>query len=213
MHFANARTLAVMIAAWTFFLVAYDQHVHPKPLAAYWAEIRGAKARRATDSSADRPQLRLTMPPLCCEDCLGATRSALGRLAWLGPARPVADRPALDLDILDVEQAELAGVERMLVLHGLAPDAIEVFGMGHFRLSVELGGSFACSGGVDDFERLVRKESSDRWLDSIVSTPGDARTMLVYPRLNAVVDLMDLTRGLGRAGLTIRTIELRTDPE
>jgi hypothetical protein len=213
MHFANARTLAAMVLAWTAFLLAYDQQANPKSLATYWDEVTARTTRSASDSSADRPQLRAIMPGLCCADCLGAAADVLGRFSWLGPPRPVAGTHEVDFDLRDVEHADLGAINQALSSRGLVPDRVEVFGMGHFRLFVELGSTFTCGGVSDDLERLVRKESQDRWLDSIVMDPNDDRTMLVYPRLNAVVDLMDLTRGLGRAGLSIRSIEIRTGPE
>ena len=83
MHFANARTLAVMVLGWTFFLFAYDQHANPRPLATYWEEITASKPLRRADARTDRARVQLVMPRLCCEDCMGGVAEALRRLTWL----------------------------------------------------------------------------------------------------------------------------------
>jgi hypothetical protein len=211
MHFANARSLTIMIVAWLVLLGAYDQHANPRPLSAYWDEFTASKPKRVEESTSDHPRLRVVMPRLCCEDCVGAVADTLRRFEWLGPA-DVRAREVL-FDIRDAEHADLAAIDVALSSRGLVPDSVELFGLGHFRLGVELGSTFSCAGVSEDYERFIRKESQDRWLDSIVVNPKDDRSMLVYVRLNAIVDVMDLSRGLARAGLAIRSIEIRTGPE
>ena len=230
MHFAKARNLAAMALAWALFLLAYDQHANPRPVATYWADFMGSSTRPTVLSEGGSPRLRLSLPHLCCATCLDDIRAAVAALTWLGPAR-VDPEPAaletsaanagdasaaheLEFDIVDLAQANFVALDAALRDAGSVPDRIEIFGMGHFRLEVELPRCCtACSRAVDDqLERFLVKETQGRWLDSI-SLSSVEKSVIIYARLNAVVDLVELTRALERAGLEARAIRVLTGPE
>jgi hypothetical protein len=216
MHFATLRQIVAMAIAWAAFLVAYDQHASPKPLADYWAGFKGSSTRPVVVSGADNPRLRLSMAHLCCKECVTAVGDALKSFSWLGPARPASELPDaedIDIDIYDLDAAELVTLGRALAGAGLAPDKIEVSGIGHFRFDVSLPS--VCCGAErtldEPFERFLRKETQGRWLDS-VSVSGD-RSLLVYARMNATADVVELTTALGRAGFAPHEIRILTGPE
>jgi copper chaperone CopZ len=231
MHFATPRSLIAMVLAWAVFLVAYDQHANPRPVATYWAEFKGSSTRPTVVSEGDTPRVRLSMPHLCCTGCVSDIRAALLPLSWLAPTRLATEPPAvqdaegtaegattaheIEFDILDVTKANFVTLDRALSDTGLVPDRIEVFGMGHFRLEVELPHlcCTVCSRAVDEqLERLLRKETQGRWLDS-VSMNHVKKTVTIYARLNAVVDLVEVTRALEHAGFSAQAIRVRTGPE
>ena len=231
MHFATTRNLTAMALAWALFLVAYDQHANPRPLSTYWAEFKGSSTRPTVISEGDTPRVKLSMPHLCCTGCLEEIRAALKPLTWLAPARLATEPPAIEnvestavdatsaheieFDILDLTRANFVTLDRALRDTGLVPDRIEVFGMGHFRLEVELPHLCCkvCSRAVDEqLERLLRKETQGRWLDSISMNQVEKR-VLIYARLNAVVDIVELTRSLEHAGFSAHAIRILTGPE
>ena len=231
MHFAAPRNLAAIALAWAIFLVAYDQHANPRPLATYWAEFRGSSTRPTVVSEGDTPRVRLSMPHLCCTGCLDEIRAALKPLTWLAPARLAADPPAIEnveatpvditsaheveFDILDLAKADFVTLDRALRDTGLVPDRMEVFGMGHFRLEVELPHlcCTVCSRAADEqLERLLRKETQGRWLDSM-SMNHVKKTVLIYARLNSVVDVVELTTALAHAGFAAHSIRILSGPE
>jgi hypothetical protein len=230
MHFASSRNLIAIALGWAFFLVAYDQHANPRPLATYWAEFKGSSTRPTVVLGGDTPRVRLSMPHLCCTGCLDEIRAALKPLDWLAPARLTTEPPAIEaveataventaheveFDILDLRKADFVALDRALRDTGLVPDRIEVFGMGHFRLEVELPHlcCTVCSRAVDEqLERLLRKETQGRWLDSI-SMNHVQKIVTIYARLNSVVDVVELTKALEQAGFAAHTIRVTTDPE
>jgi copper chaperone CopZ len=231
MHFATPRNLIAMALAWALFLVAYDQHANPRPLATYWAEFKGSSTRPTVVSEGDTPRVRLSFPHLCCTGCLNDVRAALKPLAWLAPARLATEPPPIEeveatapdamtaheieFDILDPTQANFVLLQQALRDTGLVPDRIEVFGMGHFRLEVELPHlcCTVCSRAVDEqLKRLLRKETQGRWLDSVVMNHVK-KTVTIYARLNAVVDVVELTRALEQAGFAAHAIRVVTGPE
>ena len=238
MHFAKPRQMIMMALAWAVFLIAYDQHANPRPASTYWAEFRGSSTRPTVVSEGDTPRVKLSMPHLCCTGCLNDVRAALKAFAWLGPAVVASPPPALEsvgapatapnadtsakatanelnLEILDVSKADFIALDRALHDAGLAPERIEISGIGHFRLEVELPHlcCTTCSRAADEqLERLLRKETQGRWLDSMTMNHVK-KTVLVYARLNAVVDVVELTTALGHAGFSARAIRLLTGPE
>jgi hypothetical protein len=231
MHFAAPRTMTAMALAWVAGLVAFDQHVAPRPLSAYASDFKGGSTRPHVVSEGDTPRVRLSMPHLCCTGCLTEVRDALKPLTWLGAARlakdltsiddvvatPVdlANAQEIDLDIVDLASADFVKLEQALRDTGLVPDRIEVSGMGHFRLEVELPHLCCalCSKAVDlELERFLRKETQGRWLDSVTMNHMK-KTAVIYARLNAVVDIVELTRALDQAGFAARTIHVLTGPE
>lgn len=231
MHFASPRKLIAMALAWALFLLAYDQHANPRPFATYWTEFKGSSTRPVVVSEGDTPRIRLSMPHLCCTGCLNDIRAALKPLTWLAPARLATEPPAveevagtatdtttaheIEFDILDLTKANFVTLDQALRDTGLVPDRIEVFGMGHFRLEVELPHlcCTVCSRAVDEqLERLLRKETEGRWLDSM-SMNHVQKTLVIYARLNAVVDLVELTRALEHAGFSAHAIRILTGPE
>jgi hypothetical protein len=231
MHFATPRQLIAIALAWAVFLVAYDQHANPRSLATSWAEFKGSSTRPTVISEGDTPRVKLSMPHLCCTGCLNDVREALKAFAWLAPARVAAEPPAvenvaataaeatnanqLDLDIVDLTKADFIALERALRDTGLAADRIEISGMGHFRLEVELPHlcCTTCSRAADEqLERLLRKETQGRWLDSMTMNHVQ-KTVLIYARLNAVVDVAELTTALAHAGFAAHSIRILTGPE
>jgi hypothetical protein len=162
---------------------------------------------------------------------LNDLRGALLPLTWLGPAR-VAKEPRaletvpaspadaananeLELDIKDLAKADFVTLSRALTDTGLAPDKIEISGMGHFRLEVELPHlcCTVCSRAADEqLERLLRKETQGRWLDSM-SMNHVKKTVLIYARLNSVVDVVELTTALAHAGFAAHSIRILSGPE
>jgi copper chaperone CopZ len=239
MHFATPRNLIAMALAWALFLIAYDQHANPRPLATYWAEFKGSSTRPTVVSEGDTPRVKLSMPHLCCTGCLNDIRAALKPLTWLAPARLATEPPAIEdiestgvdapsnqavdaptaheieFDILDLTKANFVDLDRALRDTGLVPDRVEVSGMGHFRLEVELPHLCCkvCSKAVDEqLERLLRKETQGRWLDSMTMNHVK-KTVLIYARLNSVVDLVELTRALEHAGFSAHSIRILTGPE
>jgi hypothetical protein len=231
MHFATPRQLTVLIVAWALLLLAYDQHANPKPFATYWTEFKGSSTRPTVVSEGDTPRVRLSMPHLCCKESVDEIRTALAPLAWLAPARLDREPPAkgnaaavaadamsaydIDFDIKDLSKANFVALEQAVRKTGFVPDRIEISGMGHFRLEVELPHlcCTVCSRAVDDqLERLIRQGARGRWLDSM-TLDHDKKTVLIYARLNAVVDLVELDTALGRAGFLPGAIRVLTGPE
>ena len=226
MHFAKPRTLVALALAWAVFLLGYDQHASPRPLATYWGDFTGGSTRPTVVSAGDTPRLRLSLPHFCVA-CAAEIQARLQPLTWLGPARFDVERPenaertgdptdarALDLEILDLAQADFVALIEALRDAGSVPDRVEVSGIGHFRLQVELPRCYTeCARPDDDqLDRLLRKETQGRWLDSVSTNPVE-RTVLVYARLNAVVDVVELTRALERAGIAASAIRILTGPE
>jgi hypothetical protein len=231
MHFATLRRLTAVALAWALFLIAFDQHANPRPFATHWAEFLGTSAHPVVASEGDTPRVRLSMPHMCCTGCLNDVRAALKPLTWLAPARLAADLPAvehvddtpaddtnahdIDFDILDLKKADFVALDQAMRDTGLVPDRIEVSGMGHFRLDVELPHlcCAVCSRAVDQqLERMLRKETQGRWLDSMTMDHVN-KTVTIYARYNAVVDLVELTRALGQAGFSAHSIRVLTGPE
>jgi hypothetical protein len=229
MHFATLKQLTAMALAWALCLVVYDQHANPRPFATYWAEFMGSSTRPTVVSEADTPRVRLSMPHLCCTGCLNDVRAALKPFAWLAPARLTTEPPAvesaegddiataheIDFDITDITKAEFVAMRRALEDTGLVPDKIELSGMGHFRLEVDLPHLCCkvCSRAVDQqLERLLRKETQGRWLDSM-SMNYVKKTVLIYARMNSVVDVVELTTSLSHAGFSAHSIRILTGPE
>jgi hypothetical protein len=232
-HFATPRQLIALALAWAALLVVYDEHANPRPLARYWEEFLGGSTRptviAVTEAAAgDKPRLRLSMPHLCCTGCLNDVRSALKGLSWLGPGRPANPPPEpdaaiadasngdeIDFDIWDLESADLVPLAGALAGAGLVPDKIEVSGIGHYRLDVSLPhlccGACARTAG-EPLERLLRKETQGRWLDSTALNETD-KTLIVYARMNAVADIAELTTALGHAGFSAGSIRILTGPE
>jgi hypothetical protein len=121
----------------------------------------------------------------------------------------------IDFDIKDLSKANFVALEQAVRKTGFVPDRIEISGMGHFRLEVELPHlcCTVCSRAVDDqLERLIRQGARGRWLDSM-TLDHDKKTVLIYARLNAVVDLVELDTALGRAGFLPGAIRVLTGPE
>jgi hypothetical protein len=230
MHFATPRQMIAIALAWALLLVAYDQHANPRSMATFWAEIKGSSTRPTVLSEGDTPRVRLSMPHLCCAAGLDEIREAFKPFPWLAPARLVGAVPGdphaaatddamksydIDFDIVDLTKADFAALDRALRGTGLVPERIEISGMGHFRLEVELPHlcCTVCSKAVDDqLERLIRKETQGRWLDSM-TTDHVKKTVVIYARLNAVVDLVELTNALGHAGFSAHSIRVLTGPE
>jgi hypothetical protein len=231
MHFAKTRNLVFMAIAWAIFLFAYDQHQNPRPLATYWAEFRGKSTRPTEISHTDTPRLRLSMPHLCCTGCLSEVRDALKQLTWLAPARLVTQPPPVEVaeaegtnvstaheiefDILDLNKANFVELDRALRESGLVADRVEVFGIGHYRLEVELPHicCSVCSRAVDEQLRsFLQKETQGRWVDSM-TTDHIKKTVTIYARLNAVADMEELKRALDRSGFAAHSVKILTGPE
>ncbi len=231
MHFATPRQLAAIALAWALFLIAFDQHANPRPIATILAEVKGGSTRPTIVAAEDTPRIRLSMPHLCCTGCLNDVRAALKGLTWLGPARLAAEPPPIEevgattadtsnaheveFAILDLGRVDVVLIEQALRETGLVPDRIEVFGMGHFRLEVELPHLCCtlCSKAVDQqLDRFLRKENQGRWYDSM-SLDHIAKRVVVYPRYNAVVDVEELDRALAQSGFSARSIRVLTSPE
>ncbi len=231
MHFASARLLVAIALVWTVLMVGYDQHANPRPFAAYWAEFKGSSTRPAVLSETDTPHVKLSMPHMCCSGCLSDVRTALEPLSWLGAPRVSAEPPSIesvetaaadvananqvDFDIVDLSKVDFVALDRALQDAGLSAEKIEVSGMGHFRLEVELPHlcCTVCSRAADEqLERLLRKEEQRRWLDSLTVNHAK-KTVIVYARLNAVVDIVELTTALGHAGFSARSIRVVSGPE
>ena len=231
MHFAKARQLIAIAIVWAVLPRAYDQHKNPRPLSTYWAEFRGSHTRPTVISAGDTPRVRLAMPHLCCTGCLNDVRAALKPLTWLGPGRVVVPPPEIenvsatpadasnanqvDLDLLDLTKTDFVALDPLLRDAGLAAERIEVSGIGHFRLEVELPHLCCtlCSRAADEqLERLLRKETEGRWLDSMTLNHVK-KTLVIYARLNAVVDVVELTTALAHAGFAARSIRVETGPE
>jgi len=246
MHFARTGQLIVMALVWAVALLVYDHHESPRPLAAYWADLRGSSTRPTVVSEGDTPRVRLSLPHLCCTGCLGEIRAALAPLAWLAPARLVGDAPVgppiadptaasaepvvehlpppaadgstaheLDLDVLDLPRANFVMLEQAVHDTGLVPDRIEVSGLSHFRLEVEITHlcCATCSKAVDEqLQRFLQKETQGRWFDSMTADHVH-KTITIYPRMNAVVDLLEIERALARAGFSARSVRILTGPE
>jgi hypothetical protein len=230
MHFATTRQLIAITLVWALLLVAYDQHQNPRPFSTYWSEFRGSSTRPTVVSEGDTPRLRIAMPHLCCTGCLNDVRAALKPLTWLGPARVSAEPPPsdsvasaqadstanqLDIDILDVTRADLVTLIRALEDTGLAPEKVEISGLGHFRLDVELPHLCCkvCSRAADEqLARVLRKETQGRWLDSMTMNHVK-KTVTIYPRLNAVVDVVELRTALAHVGFAAHSIRILTGPE
>lgn len=230
MHFATPRQMVLLVLAWALLLFAYDQRVSPKPFATYWAEFKGSSTRPAAESQGDVPHVRISLPHLCCQESLEEVQKAVASLTWLAPARPSREPPRsgtaalardamdpydIDFDIRDLQKADFALLDQALRDTGFVPDRIEISGMGHFRLEVELPHlcCTVCSSAVDDqLERLIRKETQGRWLDSMTAN-HDKKTVVIYARLNAIVDLVELKTALGHAGFTARSIRVLSGPE
>jgi hypothetical protein len=231
MHFANFRQLAAMALAWAVFLLAFDHHANGTTLRTYLAEVRGGATRPTSISEGDAPRVRLSMPHLCCTGCLDEVRAALKPLGWLGPPRLATEPPSIDdvatnptespvaheieFEVLDLAKADFAALDRTMRDTGLVPDRMEVYGMGHFRLEVELPHLCCglCSKAIDEqVQRLLRKETQGRWLDSMTLNHVK-KTAVIYARLNAVVDLLEVTRALAQAGFSARSIRILSGPE
>ena len=164
MHFAKARNLAAMALAWALFLLAYDQHANPRPVATYWADFMGSLTRPTVLSEGGTPRLRLSLPHLCYvpERHPGGARGAnLARSRawtpsqppWKPPprTRPTPRRRTSSSLTSSIAQANFVALDAALRDAGSVPDRIEIFGMGHFRLEVELPRCCtACSRAVDD---------------------------------------------------------------
>jgi hypothetical protein len=223
MHFAKLRNLFAMALAWALMLVAYDEHKNPRPLATYWAEFLGNSTRPTVVAHADAPQLRLAMPPLCGAECVDEIFHATRIFAWLGSGR-VEQTPAdhaedaertVEFDVLDLALADLAALEHALRDRGITPDRIELSGIGHGRLEVELPPACGrdCVAAIgDSLGSFVQRESQGRWADSLRVEPAK-KIVTVYARMNAVVDIVELGRALAQAGFSARTIWIRTGPE
>jgi hypothetical protein len=231
MHFATVRQLAAMILAWALFLIAYDQHKNPRSLEMIVSEFEGSSIRPRIVSVGDTPRVRLSFSHLCCAKGLEEVRAAVQPLAWLGPARADGDPPAsgdgpgaasefqkpynIDFDILELADADFVALDRALRSTSLVPDRIEVSGMGHFRLELQLPHlcCTVCSRAVDDqLKRALRRDISGQWVDSMSLDPGQ-KTVTIYARLNSVVDVLELTRALGQSGFAASSIHVRTSPE
>lgn len=243
MHFARPGQLIAMIFVWTLCLVAYDQHANPRSFATYWAEFRGSSTRPTVVSEGDTPRVKLSMPHLCCSGCLNEIRAALKPLTWLAPARLVKELATteiaaesaggsesppqaatsaedstaneIEFEILDLPRADFSLLDQALHDTGLVPDRIEVSGMGHFRLEVELPHLCCkvCSRAVDDqLERLLRKETQGRWFDSMTMNHVK-KTVTIYARMNAVVNLVELHKALAQAGFSAHSVRVLTGPE
>ena len=121
----------------------------------------------------------------------------------------------IEFDILDVKKADFVALDQALRDTGLVPDRVEISGIGHFRLEVELPHLCCtlCSRAVDEqLERLLRKEVQGRWLDSMTMNHMK-KTVVIYARLNAVVDIVELTTALSHAGFSAHAITIQTGPE
>ena len=231
MHFATPRQLAFLILAWALLLVAYDHHATQKPFSAYWAEFKGSSTRPTVVAEGDQPRVRVTMPHLCCTESIDEIRAAVAPLTWLAPVRLDHEPPAsgkapsvssdamngytLDFDLVDVRRADFVLLEQAIRSTGFVPERLEISGMGHFRLEAELPHlcCTVCSRAVDEqLERLIRQAASGRWLDSM-TLDHDKKVVLLYARLNAVVDLLELDAALGRAGFAARSLRVLTGPE
>jgi hypothetical protein len=64
----------------------------------------------------------------------------------------------------------------------------------------------------EQLERLLRKEEQRRWLDSL-TVHHVKKTVIVYARLNAVVDVAELMTALRRAGFSARAIRVASGAE
>jgi hypothetical protein len=231
MHFASSRQLIAIALVWAALLVGYEQHTIPRSLRAYWVEFIGGSTRPVASAASDRPHLKLSMPHLCCSGCLDDLRAALLPLHWLGTPQVVATPPSieqanaspqdtayanqLDLDITDLASLDFLALDRALRDAGLSAEKIEVSGIGHFGLLVELPHlcCTVCSTAADaQLERLLKLVEQGRWLDSMTVNKVK-KTVTVYARLNAVVDVVDLTTALARAGFYPRSIRVATGPE
>jgi hypothetical protein len=228
MHFATPRQLAAMALAWAALLVGYDQHANPRPLATYWAEFMGGSTRPTVLSENGAPRLKLSLSHFCCTDCVGDIRAALKPFVWLGPARVAVESPAaeaatadgsrareIEFDLVDPEKADFIALDRALRDVGLVAEKVEISGIGHYRLEVSLP-HLCSSAGAESLdqplERLLKKETQGRWLDSL-SVNHDQKTVLVYARMNAVVDVVELATALGHAGFSPQAIRILTGPE
>jgi hypothetical protein len=231
MHFAPARLLIAIALVWAVLLVGYDQHANPRPFAAYWAEFKGSSTRPVVTSPKDVPRLKLSMPHLCCSGCLSDLRTALEPLTWLAAPSVAVEPPSidnveevspdaananeLDVEIVDLSKVDFVALGRALEDAGLTADKIEIYGMGHFRLEVELPHlcCTVCSRAADEqLDRLLRKEEQRRWFDSL-TVNHVKKTVVVYARMNSVVDVVELTTALGRAGFFARAIRVASGPE
>src|SRR5271165_4154762 len=168
MHFASTRQLIAIAVTWALLLLAYDQHKSPRPFSAYWKEFLGGSTRPEASAATDRPHLKVSMPHLCCTGCLSDVRTAIEPLHWLGTPQVAAEPPSiehveevskdptytnqLDVDITDLGAADFVAFDQALRSAGLAADKIEVSGLGHFRLEVELPHMCCgvCSKAADD---------------------------------------------------------------
>ena len=136
------------------------------------------------------------------------------RLAWPTVAAPpsaAAPAPEVELEILDLPSADFVVVVQALQDVGLVAEKVEVFGMGHYRLEVELPSTSAPAGASEPLERLPKgvpgSLARQRHVDPV------EKTVLVYARLNAVVDVVELTRGSGTRASRRARSRILTGPE
>ena len=77
MHFARPGQLIAMIFAWTLLLVAYDQHANPRPLVDVLGRVHGELDAPHGGLGGGHAARELSMPHLCCSGCLNEIRAAL----------------------------------------------------------------------------------------------------------------------------------------
>ena len=220
MTFASFRQIVVLTLLTAGLLFGIDRIKNPRR-----AMIGSEGAAPAP--VADKPTLHLWLGHPSCGGCLTGLEEALSEVAWLEAPKvlekpPTPEQAKETPDVVNgYRQQVVVGIkdpERNLrnvdfvaalaALHkaGFSAAQMEFSGLPHYRLEAELApmcSSPACVAGtrqaMDELVRASKPKGWFRWLDSY-SVDRVNGALVIYPRMNATVDLMEVLGAINTIG-------------
>src|SRR5262249_4726742 len=117
------------------------------------------------------------------------------------------------IDVSDVERVDVAALDRAIRDAGMFATSMELGGLAHFRLEVELN-HYCCEpcqrGLVEGVSLLPRHRASGHfvWLDS-ARVDSENKSVVLFPRYNQTVDLVELENALHRLGFEPKAIRIK----
>jgi hypothetical protein len=226
MRFSNVKQIAALTLAWALALFAVDYAKNPH----LWQ-------RPAGPVPGVGPRVSLWIDHLCCTGCLGDLRDALAPLPWVREAVTVrgaalvnqetadaqaASRPDygqwVDLDVADLGLLDIVALDRAVREKGLVPGRIELSGVEHFRLEVEVPHLCCgmCQRSVEEGIAFVKARAAlgqFKWVDSITADKTK-RQIVAHARFlepGKTVDVAELLSGLDEVGLAPRSLRVELE--
>ncbi len=227
MRFATFRQIAILTLATAVLLFGIDRLKNPRAVS-----IPGEVV--APSAGTDAPTIRVWLNDLGCGTCLSGLGKSLSEVAWLGGVK-VLDKPPLparedeaseaanhrqqQVVEIKVSENDLARLDFVTVLAalrraGFTPVQMEFSGLPHYRLEADLAPmcSPTCVEGtraaMDDLVRAGRPKGSFLWLDSY-NVDGVNGTLVVYPRMGASVDVMEVLGAINTIGFEAGRLVVR----